>query len=756
MRLLFSILKTFFIFSFPFFLFSCRESKSVPDTDDEIEQMLNQMTIEEKAGQMTNISLMALAEGDFWMRRDTVILDTAKMNELLLKKHVGSVQNLGTYPFSPSEWRKHIQSVNDHSIGGTRMKIPILYGIDAVHGANYTAGSTLFPHQLALAATWNKDLAEKCGSITSYELKASGIPWNYAPVLDVSKQPLWGRIFESFGEDTYLVSEMGKSFINGAQGNDISSFDKTAICLKHFIAYGMPYNGKDRSPTYLPERLLRQYYIPPFKEAIDAGSMTVMLNSGTVNGIPSHADYYFITEVLKGELGFEGFTISDWDDITNLVSTHQVAVDEKDAIRIAVNAGMDMCMEPYDASFADYLVELVNEGLVKMERVDDAVRRILKVKKKLGLFESYMNDASLYPDFGSEKFAESSYQSAIESITLLKNENQILPLKKSSKVLLTGVAANSLNYLNGAWSRTWSGEDTTFNDKGKSTILDALKKEIGEENILYTQATDYLDEIDIEKAVSLSRAVDIVVVCLGEKPATEKPSDIDDLNMPKAQLKLVKKLAQTGKPIILVLVEARPRLIAEIEPLVKGIVMAYLPGNEGGRAVVDILYGNENPSGKLPLTYPKYSGSIWSYDHVKSDERDAGFGFDAFDPQFEFGFGLSYTSFEFSDLKLNKDTFDMNDTLEVGIMVTNTGERIGKEVVQLYSKDHVASIAPAVKQLRAFEKIELKPGEKKVVIFKMSTEELQFVNAKNTRILEEGSFSVMIDTLHQDFYIYSK
>lgn len=736
---------------------SCTPQEKAESREDVfIDSLLSEMTLEEKAGQMTNISLVALAKGDFWAFRDTIEFDPEKMATLLIEKHVGSVQNKGSYPVSIEEWRKLLSILHKYNEENSRLNIPIIYGVDAVHGANYTEKSTIFPHQLGLAATWNTNLAEKSGSITSYELKASGIPWNYAPVLDVSKQPLWGRIFETFGEDTYLTSEMGKAYIKGSQGNDIGGIEKTGVCLKHFIGYGMPYNGKDRSPTYLPERLLRQYFLPPFREAIENGALTVMLNSGSVNGIPSHANKYWITDILKGELGFEGFTISDWDDVSNLVKTHQVARNEKEAIKLAVNAGMDMCMEPYDASFADFLVELVNEGEVEMSRVDDAVKRILRVKKRLGLFENPLPGIDNYPDFASEKFANEAYKGAIESITLLKNKGSVLPLNKNTSVLVCGVAANSINYLNGAWTRTWSGVDTIYNDLDKLTILDAVQQTVGKQKVAFAQGTDYDSDINTNRVIAEAANAEVIIACLGEKPATEKPSDIVDLSMPKAQLDMVKKLAKTGKPIVLVLVEARPRIISEIEALVDGILMAYLPGNEGGKAIADILYGDKNPSGKLPLTYPKYSGSIWAYDHLKSDERDAGFGFEGFDPQYEFGFGLSYTSFEYSNFMLSADTFGINDTIMASIEIRNTGDREGKEVAQLYSSDLIASIAPAVKQLRRFQKVKLNVGESAICNFELPVKELSFVNKGNKQVLEKGLFELKIDTLKTRFYLKSE
>ncbi len=463
-------------------LFAQKEDEKIYE---KVDALISKMTLEEKVGQMTNISLMAIAKGDFWDKRDTVILDTAKMRDLLANYHVGSVQNLGTYPFSPQEWRQNIEIIQDYVKNNTRLQIPVLYAIDAVHGANYSEGSTLFPHQLGMAATWNTELVEQGAALTSYEVRASGIPMNYAPVLDVCKQPLWGRIFETFGEDTYLTSEMGLASIRGAQGEDLSDPYNSLLCLKHFIGYGAPSNGKDRSPVNLSYRKLRQVYLPPFQEAIDAGALAVMLSSAAINGIPSHADHFLITELLKKEMGFKGFTISDWEDVTNLFKTHQIAANDKEAVKLAVNAGLDMCMEPYDSSFSSDLIALVNEGAVKLERIDDAVRRVLYVKFKIGLFDTIQSDINNYPDYGSDSFAQASYNAAAESITLLKNEGKQLPLSKNEKVLVTGVAANSLNYLNGAWSRTWSGVDTTFNDWEKSTILKAIQDKIGKENVFY-------------------------------------------------------------------------------------------------------------------------------------------------------------------------------------------------------------------------------------------------------------------------------
>lgn len=720
------------------------------------DSVLALMTLEEKVGQMTNLSLMALATGEFWDRRDTVVLDTSKLRTYLAEYQVGSFQNLGTYPFSTEEWRLNIGHIQDYVKKNTRLGIPIIYGIDAVHGANYTEGSTMFPHQIGLAATRNRSLVEDVAKATAYEVRASGIVWNYAPVLDVSKQPLWGRIFETFGEDTYINEELGLAMLEGSS----SMFERgpyaTISCLKHFLAYGAPHNGKDRAPVYLPERVLRQDYLPPFQKAIEAGALTVMAGSHSVNGVPCHSNKFLLTELLKNELGFKGFVISDWNDIDNLVSTHEVAANEKEAVKMAVNAGIDMCMEPYDASFTEFLIELVNEGEVAMSRIDDAVRRILYVKHKAGLFDQIQTDPSMYPDFASEKFTDLNYRAAVESMTLLKNEGDVLPIASGTKILITGVASNSINYLNGAWSRTWSGIDTTFNDLDKLTILDAFRESEGFENVIHTEGTTYDEDVNTILTVEKAKSADHIIVCLGELPSTEKPSDIDELELPQAQIELVKALSDLDKPMTLVLVEGRPRIIREIEPLADAILMAYLPGNEGGRAIVNVLTGAENPSGKLPYTYPRFAGSIWSYDHTKADKRDGGFGFEAFDPQYEFGYGLSYTRFEYSELKLEKDTFSTDETISISVNLKNSGNRDGKETIQLFISDETASIVPKVARLKGFEKLLLPSGKSETIEFTLDPHELGFVNESNERVTEEGWFSVKVENLESRFYLETK
>ncbi len=732
-----------------FLVGSCRPPALEVHEDEHFrraDSLLQLLTLEEKAGQMTNVGLTALTKGPFWNDFDTLLLDTAKMRDLLINHHVGSIQNKGKYPPSKEEWHRIIKGIQQFVMENSRHKIPVLFGMDAAHGAHYTAGSTLFPHQIALAASWNPELARIAGEITAYEMRASSQPWNFAPVLDVSMQPLWGRIFETFGEDTHMHNVMGNAFIKGQQGNSISDTTKVAVCLKHFVGYGTPFNGKDRSPALIPEHYLRQYYIEPFRHGIEQGAITAMLNSGTVNGIPGHADHYLITEVLKGELGLKGFVISDWEDVDRLATVHNVARDAKDAARIAVMAGLDMSMVPYDASFATNVVELVKEGKIPMSRIDDAVRRILYVKFKLGLFDNAWHDPSGYTQFGSKEFAEESYKAALESLTLLKNKNDLLPIQdKETKILITGPTSNALTALNGPWSRTWAGDDPTYDDPGKKTILEAMQHLHGKENILFTPGTDYEGEVESEGHL-LAKAArsDMIIICLGERPATEKPSDIDELDLPANQVELVKRLHQSGKPIVLVLLQGRPRIIREAEPLADAIIHAYWPGHEGGRALASLLNGKANFSGKLPYTYPRYSGTLHTYQHKGSDKLDHEFGQDGFNPQWEFGYGLSYSTFRYSDLSLSADTIGTGNNLSLSMEVKNNGPMDGKEVVQLYLRTLVASITPDDRKLIGFEKIHLEAGESRKVEFQVDYHDLKFVDLSNQWIAERGDFEILV------------
>ncbi len=716
-----------------------------------IEELLSSMTLEEKVGQMTQLTLEYFCKGQPYDFDKEMVIDPVKLDSALLNYHVGSVLNTGSYTLSREKWYELIGQIQRTATQRTRLKVPVLYGIDAIHGATYTRGATLFPQELALAATWDPAQAERAGAITAYEVRASAIPWNFSPVLDLGRQPLWSRFFETFGEDPYLVTRMGQAMVKGYQGKDPSHPEKVSACLKHYVGYSFPYNGKDRTPVLMPERLLREYYLPPFEKAIQEGVLTVMVNSAEINGTPVHADKRILTDILKQELKFEGFTVTDWEDIIMLHTVHKVAPTYKDAVAIAINAGIDMSMVPMETDFCRYLVELVQEGRVPLGRIDDAVRRILRVKYRLGLFEKPYYPMNSYKKFGSKEFSKANYEAALECLTLLKNDDSILPLKKDRKVLVTGVAANLMNPLNGAWTHTWQGVDTRYNPGDKKTIFQAIKEIVGEANCLYSAGTGYDLDINIQETVKAAKEADYLVVCLGELPGTEKPGDIDDLTFDKTQMQLVKELSKTGKPVVLILAENRPRIISEIEPLLSAVLMAYLPGNEGGVAIADVLYGNFNPCGKLPFTYPRATGALVTYDHKFSETRDKEFGFTAVNPQYPFGHGLSYTTFSYSKLHINSPSMTALDTLEVSVMVTNTGNRAGKEVVQLYVRDEYASITPPVKRLKGFEKIFLEAGESKKVSFKIRASDLGFVNNDNKWITEPGDFQVLIDTLSGKF-----
>lgn len=726
---------------------SCNKHKELTNKESEIEKkiesILKKMTLAEKAGQMTQIGIPAICVQDqYWDSVDTLIIDTIKLQKALNEDFVGSFVGKGFYPPSKEEYFNLISQIQNFAVNNTRLKIPVMYVTDGVHGANYTAGSTIFPHQIALAATWNPFFAEKAAEISSYELRASNTAWNFAPVIDINWQAQWGRACETFGEDTYLTTIMANAFIKGAQGNDISNPQKTAVCLKHLIGYGSSKYGKDRKNALIPERFLRQYYLPPFEEAIKNGARTVMINSGLVNSVPCHINKFLITDLLKGELGFTGLTISDWGDMQFLHEFHKTAASHKEAVLQMVNAGVDICMVPYDASFARYVVELVNEKKIPMSRIDDAVRRILRIKFELGLFENPNTNFKDYPLFGSAEFANHSYLAASEAITLLKNKKNILPLKKGKKILITGVAANSLNYLNGPWSRSWSGQDTAYNDNKKLTILEAVREKNAYSNVKFIQSTDFDFEINIKEAVNAAKNADYIIVCLGEKPVTERPSDIKELYMPKAQRNLVKELKKTGKPIILVLIEGRTLLINDIVDSAEGILMAYYPGHEAGRAIADIIFGDINPSGKLPYTYQKHAATPMPYIHTVSDRADNFGTYTDYDPQWPFGFGLSYTTFAYDTLSIDSPTLSGTDSLKIVIKITNTGKIIGKEVVQLFLRDDFASIDPDFEKLIRFQKVELKPGESKNIEFYITKKDLEFVDINNNRIVEEGSFTL--------------
>ncbi len=718
-----------------------------------VNELLSKMTLEEKVGQMTQLNLDVISNGEIYKLDEPHQLNKKKLIKAIVDYKVGSILNCGGHTYSREHWHEIINQIQEISKTKTRLGIPILYGIDAIHGANYTIGSTLFPQQLAQAATWNPELIEKITSITAYEVRASGIPWNFSPVLDLGRQPLWSRFFETYGEDVYLAKKMTASAIKGYQGNDVSSKNKVAACMKHFLGYSFSLSGKDRTPAWIPERELRQYFLPTFKTAIDEGAKTVMINSGEINGIPVHANYDILTKLLRDELKFKGVVVTDWEDIIKLYKIHKVASSLKEAVKISVLAGIDLSMVPNDYEFSDLIIQLVKEKQIPESRINESVKRILTLKFELGLFENSTALIKDYPDFGSEKFQKISYEAASESITLLKNTNNILPLSKNKSVLVCGPSANSLNILNGAWTHTWQGIDTNFNTKNKATILKSIINKIGQSKVTYFEGVTLDAEINIQQTVAEAKNKDVIVVCLGELPCTEKPGDIEDLTLPLAQLNLVKALAKTGKPIILVLVENRPRIINEIENLAQSILMSYLPGDEGGKAISDILFGDVNPSGKLPFTYPRYTGSFIPYDHKFSEKLDKNFTENGYNPQYPFGYGLSFSNFIYSDLSLSSQTISPLDTLIVKVKVKNTSNLSGKEVIQLYISDTYASITPSVKKLIAFDKQFIEKGKEITVVFKITKDDLTFVDKNNSSIYEEGDFEIYISNLTNKFIL---
>jgi len=562
-------------------------------------------------------------------------------------------------------------------------------------------------------------------------------------------------LWETFGEDVHLATEMGKALVKGYEGdkNEIGDKESISACLKHFLGYSVTLSGKDRSPAWLPERQLREYFLPTFQGAIEAGAHTIMICSGEINGIPVHANKKILTDLLKNELGFKGIVLTDWEDIKYLYSRHKVAEGNEDAVKMAINAGIDMSMVPMDLSFTKTLKKLVKEGGVPMSRIDDAVSRILRIKVKLGLFENPTTNPKDYPKFGSEEHITASYKTAQEVITLLKNDKKILPLSKSDQILVTGPTANSLNYLNGGWTHTWQGADPKWNNKGKRTIIEAIQDKVGKENVTYLEGTTIDETKNIQAVVAAAKGKKAAIVCIGESTYTETPGNLGNLALPQAQRDLVQAIAKTGTAIILVLVEGRPRIIADIEKDANGVLMAYLPGNEGGRAIADVLFGDVNPSGKLPYTYPKEPHSLWTYDHKGTDRMYADSTALVLKSQYEFGFGLSYTTFKYSNLNISEKTLEADGSIEVTVDVKNTGNRVGKEVVQLYTTDWVASITPSVKRLRAFKKIELKSGESKTVSFMITPRDLAFVGMDNKWITEPGKFTLTINKLTKDFHL---
>jgi len=712
------------------------------------------MSIKDKVGQMTQVTLDVILEGEMYNAKLPHRLDTEEIRKAIVDYGVGSILNTPGIPLSCEEWQHIIRDIQALATQETSPKVPVLYGIDAVHGVNYTTDATLFPQQINMAASWNPELVEAAAAITAYETRASGIPWNFSPVLDVCRHPLWPRLWETFGEDVHLTTVMGLAMVSGYQGKQLDNPYKVSACLKHFLGYGMPLNGKDRTPAWIPERQLREYFLPPFTAAIKAGAASIMINSGEINGIPVHADKNILTGLLREELGFTGLVVTDWEDIKYLHSRHRVASSMKEAVRIAIDAGIDMSMVPDDYSFCDLLLELVEEGSISEARIDQSVERILSLKQSLGLFENpVISEKADYQLFGQEAHAKFALQLAQESITLLKNEKQQLPLSKKSKVLVTGFSANAMKYLNGGWTGTWQGDRADEFIKNKSTLLQAIQNTIGKDQVEYVEGSAFEKVSSIEAAVAAAKNCDHILLCLGEETYTEFHGNIDDLNLPAAQIQLAQAMIDTGKPITLILLQGRPRLISGIADQIDNILYAYLPGNEGGQAIADVLFGVVNPSGKLPITYPKHAHGLVTYDRKNSEISSIQGSNICYDPLWEFGTGLSYTTFEYSNLRISKNQIAKGDRLEVSVQVKNTGAVAGKEVVQLYLRDEYASITPSVKRLKAFQKIQLDPGHETEVTFQLTEADFSFVGIDHKWICEPGDFTVMIGDLSLGFVL---
>ncbi|HEX3253381.1 MAG TPA: glycoside hydrolase family 3 N-terminal domain-containing protein [Pyrinomonadaceae bacterium] len=740
-----------------------RTSRRGPDRDytQKIDDLLKRMTLEEKVGQMTQLAIAMVVSGN----DQNVKIDQAKLDKAIVKYGVGSILNVSDQALTVDKWHEIIGQIQETATKKTRLGIPMIYGIDSIHGANYVQGATLFPQEIGMAATWNPELMKRAAEIAAIETRAAGIPWSFSPVLDLGRSPLWPRFWETFGEDPYLAKVMGVAFVRGLEGADVSSQTQVASSLKHYMGYSFPLTGRDRTPAWIPENYLREYFLPTFDAAVKAGARTIMVNSGEINGVPGHINKHILTDILRTELGFKGFVVSDWEDIKKLVTTWRIAPNEKEATRLAVLAGIDMSMVPNDYSFADHLVALVKEGAVPQSRIDEAVRRILLVKFELGLFEKPMPDASLKAKFALPEYREASLQAARESITLLKNTNNILPLAKTTKVLVTGPTSDSLVSMNNGWTYVWQGSEEGLYPKDRNTIRKAIEAKVGAGNVTFVQGTkitrapgpsnstptDQEQEVDVAAAVQAAQNVDVIVLALGEGSYCETPGNITDLTIGEPQIKLTEALKATGKPIVMVLVEGRPRIINRIAESANAILMAYNPSNEGGTAIADILFGDVNPSGKLPFTYPRTPNGLINYDHKPFETENTAFGNMAFNPQFQFGDGLSYTTFTYSDLRLGKQTIAANEELPVSVTVTNAGQREGKEAVLVYVSDLAASISPPGKRLRRFAKISLKPGESKALSFKLRNEDLSFINADNKRIAEPGDFEVKIAGLTQKF-----
>ena len=736
--------------------------KSDPKIEAQVEQTLKKLTLEEKIGQMMELVTDLFGAND---KNGVFYIDEHKTDSILSRYKIGSILNApNTCAPTAKQWEKYISQIQKISM--KRIGIPCVFGLDQNHGSTYTQGGTLFPQNINVAATFNREIARRSAEATAYETRAVSIPWTYSPTVDLGRDARWPRIWENFGEDCYLSSEMGKAMVYGFQGEDPNNIDQyhIATSMKHFMGYGVPWTGKDRTPAYISPADLREKHFAPFLAGLQAGALTVMVNSASVNGMPMHANKEFLTGWLKEETGWDGVLITDWADINNLYTREMVAKDKKDALRIAINAGIDMIMEPYSCDACGYLVELVKEGKIPMSRIDDACRRVLRMKYRLDLFKNPTQKLKNYPKFGGEEFAKLALEGATESMVLLKNKGNILPLQHGKKILLTGPNANQMRCLDGGWSYTWQGHRADEFAGKYNTIYEAFCNEYGKENVILNQGVTYNEkgkyweenEPQIQGAVDAAKNVDVIVACIGENSYTETPGNLTDLWLSENQRNLVKELAKTGKPVVLVLNEGRPRLIADIEPLAQGIINILIPGNMGGDALANLVSGKSNFSGKMPYTYPKEINSLANYDFKKSEEvgtMEGAYDYNAkITQQWGFGYGLSYTTYKYSNLKVSQSDFRHGDIIKVSVDVKNTGKVAGKESVLLFSSDLIASMVPDGRRLRAFDKVELQPGETKTMIFELKADDLAFVGWNGKWRLEEGDFKLMIADQSADIH----
>ena len=736
--------------------------KSDPKIEAQVEQTLKKLTLEEKIGQMMELVTDLFGAND---KNGVFYIDEHKTDSILSRYKIGSILNApNTCAPTAKQWEKYISQIQKISM--KRIGIPCVFGLDQNHGSTYTQGGTLFPQNINVAASFNREIARRSAEATAYETRAVSVPWTYSPTVDLGRDARWPRIWENFGEDCYLSSEMGKAMVYGFQGEDPNNIDQyhIATSMKHFMGYGVPWTGKDRTPAYISPADLREKHFAPFLAGLQAGALTVMVNSASVNGMPMHANKDILTGWLKEETGWDGVLITDWADINNLYTREMVAKDKKDALRIAINAGIDMIMEPYSCDACGYLVELVKEGKIPMSRIDDACRRVLRMKYRLDLFKNPTQKLKNYPKFGGKEFAKLALEGATESMVLLKNEGNILPLQHGKKILLTGPNANQMRCLDGGWSYTWQGHRADEFAGKYNTIYEAFCNEYGKENVILNQGVTYNEkgkyweenEPQIQGAVAAAKDADIIVACIGENSYTETPGNLTDLWLSENQRNLVKELAKTGKPVVLVLNEGRPRLIADIEPLAQGIINILIPGNMGGDALVNLVSGKSNFSGKMPYTYPKEINSLANYDFKKSEEvgtMEGAYDYNAkITQQWGFGYGLSYTSYQYSNLKVSQSDFRHGDIIKVSVDVKNTGKVAGKESVLLFSSDLIASMVPDGRRLRAFDKIELQPGETKTVTFDLNADDLAFVGYDGKWVLEEGDFKLMIADQSADIH----